>query len=119
MPRKNTTQVGAFAETLAADFLVQQGYQILARNYTYDHAEIDIIAQKNNIVVFVEVKMRSSTAFGMPEKFVTPQKQNLILKAASHYIFENNIQTDIRFDIIAILWLQEKPEFEHFEDAFY
>jgi putative endonuclease len=109
---------GNYGEQLAAEFLAEAGYEILARNFRYKHAEIDIIARKEGLLVFVEVKLRSSKFFGVPEEFVGPEKEEKIREAAEHYMEEKNWQEDIRFDIIAIL---TKPEIEiaHFQDAFY
>jgi putative endonuclease len=75
-------ETGNKGETLAADFLVEKGFQILERNYRYKHAEIDLIVQKNDWVLFIEVKTRSSFEFGEPEEFVDDRKANRIFEAA-------------------------------------
>lgn len=111
-----TTSVkGKTGEALAARYLQKQGYEILASNYRYKKAEIDLITRQGKLIVFVEVKLRTSLDYGLPEQAVTPQKQALILLAAENYLVENNLDNDIRFDIISII----NDEIDHFEDAFY
>jgi len=101
---------------LAADFLVEKGFQILERNYRYKHAEIDLIVQKNDWVLFIEVKTRSSFEFGEPEEFVDDRKANRIFEAAEEWIFSTDWKGHIRFDIISVR-LDLNPVIEHFEDA--
>lgn len=109
---------GQKGEDLAAQFLEKKGYQIRERNFRYKRAEIDMIAQRDNILVFVEVKARSSTTFGYPEDFVDKKKAALIISAADYYINDNNWEGMIRFDIISIM-LHPQVTIHHFEDAFY
>ncbi len=107
------------AENLAADFLKQQGYEIVERNYRYQRSEIDLIVRKENWLVFVEVKMRSSDAFGYPEEFVDYRKAKNIVFGAEQYTFEHNFEGNVRYDVVAISLRNGKPEIRHFEDAFY
>ena len=109
---------GAKGENLAADFLVQKGFEIVARNYRYKHAEIDLIVRTPKLLVFVEVKTRRSSSFGEPESFVDSKKAAKILEGAEQFIFENNWKGNIRFDIISVK-LGATPEVVHFEDAFH
>ena len=111
-------KTGNRGEDIAADFLKDKGYEIVRRNYRYKHAEIDLIVKKENWLLFVEVKTRSSSSFGEPETFVGISKAAKILEGAEHYIFEINWQGNIRFDIVSVK-LGAKPEVVHFEDAFY
>ena len=112
-------QLGIDGELLAVNFLKEKGYQILQQNWRASHAEIDIIAQIGNDLVFVEVKTRSSNLI-FPEKAVTKAKQKLLVKAANSYCDEFKITSEIRFDIIAIIQAKNKAlEIEHFEDAFF
>lgn len=113
-------KTGITGEQIATNYLVQQGYAILERNYRYKKAEIDIIAQKEKILLFVEVKTRRAQNFGYPEESVTPKKEALFLLAAEEYIFRINWLNDIRFDIISIT-LASSQEFQlhHIEDAFH
>lgn len=109
---------GQKGEDLATQFLEKEGYQIVERNFRYKRAEIDIIAKKDGLMVFVEVKARSSSAFGYPEDFVDEKKSELIMAAADHYIDQMNWEGLIRFDIISIM-LKPQVSVRHFEDAFY
>jgi len=109
-------QLGKKGEEESIHFLLSQSYQILEKNYRYDRAEIDIIAKKDDLIIFVEVKTRSSPFYGNPEDFVSEAQQKRIVKAASHYIEEKQIDMNFRFDIIAII---NHKELLHFEDAFY
>lgn len=111
--------LGALGEELAVQFLHRKGYEILERNYTYQKAEIDIIAKFNNEIIIVEVKTRNSNFFGDPQGFVTPAKIKLLTKAANKYIISNAISIEARFDIVAILKNSDTEQIEHFENAFY
>ena len=80
-------ELGKIGEQLAVDYLLKNGYEILERNFFYDKAEIDIIAQKEEgIIVVVEVKTRNSAFFGDPQSFVTKGKIKLLVKAANEYM---------------------------------
>jgi putative endonuclease len=109
-------KTGNKGESLAADFLVDKGYEIMARNFRHKHAEIDLIVQRENWVLFVEVKTRSSTEFGEPEEFVDNRKINKIFEAAEEWIYTMDWQGHIRFDIISVK-LGDDVVIEHFEDA--
>jgi len=110
---------GKQGEDLAATFLTEKGYKILERNYRSGKSEIDLICTYNGLLIFVEVKTRSSRAFGHPESFVGLKQQEAILRAADAYMEESEWDSDIRFDIIAIYKKGSQEELEHFEDAFY
>lgn len=109
------TEKGKEGEARAEKFLTDKGYSVIARNYRYKRAEIDLIVQKENWLVFVEVKLRSSKAFGFPEESVNVAKRKKILEGAAQYLHEKNWTSNVRYDIVAI----HKNEIEHFEDAFY
>jgi len=115
----NNKELGDKGEGIAADYLQKEGYEIKARNYRYSRNEIDIVALKDKILVFVEVKTRTSNYFGYPEESVTDRKAELIMEAADNYIYENGWQGDIRFDIIAIEFQSHKHLVHHFRDAFF
>lgn len=112
---------GKKAEQIAKAFLQAKGYLILEENWRFSRAEVDLIASVNNILVFIEVKARSGTGFGLPEEFVDDKKQKLLSKAANEYIFLKEHQGEIRFDVIAILFKKgfESYEVKHIEDAFW
>lgn len=109
-----TKKIGDKGEKRACNFLIEQGYLILEKNYRYKRAEIDIIAKKGDLIAFIEVKYRKNIDFGNPEDFVGEKKEELILMAADEYTYQNKWDRAIRFDIIAITG----REIEHFEDAF-
>ena len=90
--------------------------EIIEQNYRYKRAEIDIIALKDDWLVFIEVKFRKGNSFGHPEEFVSENQQQLIVQAADDYIAQINWKKNIRFDIITI---NPQLGIEHFEDAFY
>ena len=112
-------ELGKKGEQLAKDFLVKNGYEILERNYRVDKAEVDIIAQQKDILAVVEVKTRSSLDFGNPQDFVKPKQIKNLVKAVDEYVTENNLDVEVRFDIVAILQNGKDFEIEHLEDAFY
>ena len=112
-------ELGKFGEEIAVDFLQQNGYDILETNWTFQKAEVDIIAQKENILAVVEVKTRSSIEFGLPQDFVRPKKIQLLLKAVNEYVISNNLEVEVRFDIIAIHKDAKNFNIEHIEEAFF
>jgi putative endonuclease len=112
-------ELGKFGEELAVEFLQQNGYDILETNWIFQKAEIDVIAQKDSTLAVIEVKTRSSIAFGLPQDFVKPKKIQLLVKAVNEFIVSNDLDVDVRFDIIAIYKEDNTYKIEHFEDAFY
>jgi putative endonuclease len=111
--------IGKRGEEIAARFLKANGYEILERNYTYEHGEIDIIAQKGNTLVFVEVKYRHNLEYGRPEAAISKKKIRMVKKTAEAYLMEKNLpEGECRIDVIAILELEKgKPEIEHYENV--
>ena len=109
---------GKKGEELAANYLQGKGYVIIKCNYINRKREIDIIAQKANLLLFVEVKARANTSFGYPETFVDKKKQCLLQKATEQYMIDYQWDYNIRFDIIAILKKGDDFQITHFEDAF-
>ena len=113
-------ELGKQGEESATAFLADQGYQILERNFVYDRAEIDIIAQKEpEIVVVVEVKTRNSVVFGDPQEFVSKRKIGLLVKAADYFVRSRELNVEVRFDVIAVLINKEQFKLEHIPSAFY
>lgn len=113
-------ELGKIGEEIAVQYLIKNGYKILCRNFYFEKAEIDIIAQKEeDTVVIVEVKTRNSDFFGDPQSFVTPKKIQRLVKAANEYIISNDLDVEARFDIIAVLKNKTQESLEHFENAFY
>lgn len=111
--------LGIEGEKLAVSHLKTKGYTILETNYRFQKAEVDIIAQKQDVLAVVEVKTRTSADFGNPEEFITKKKIKLLVKAIDHYIDENDLDVEVRFDAIAILIQKNKTEINHIKDAFY
>ena len=112
-------ELGKLGEEMAVEFLERAGYEILERNWVFQKAEIDIIAKKAGIVAIVEVKTRSSIEFGLPQEFVKPKKIQLLVKAVNEYITINDLDVEVRFDIIAIHKTSNEFVIEHLESAFY
>ena len=116
---RQTQATGQWGEETAAHYLEGKGYTILERNFHTAHGEIDIIATKEETLVFVEVKTRSSHAFAYPEASVTRRKQAAMLFAAEEYIQAHSENAESwQFDILAIeRRTGEKPEIVHFENV--
>ena len=112
-------ELGKFGEEMAVAFLQKDGYEILNTNWTFQKAEIDIIAKKENTLAIVEVKTRSSIEFGLPQDFVKPKKIQLLVKAVDAYVVEKDMDVDVRFDIITIHKEGKSFVIEHLIDAFY
>ncbi|MAB47150.1 MAG: endonuclease [Flavobacteriaceae bacterium] len=112
-------ELGKKGEQLAVDFLVENSYDIVERNYRFDKAEVDIIAKKGDILAIVEVKTRSSLDFGNPQDFVKPKQIKNLVKAVDEYVTENDLDVEVRFDIIAIVKENKTYNIEHLENAFY
>ena len=112
--------LGFKGETIAKEFLAQNGYEILDENWVHGKAEIDLIAYIDKQIIFVEVKTRSSVTFGLPEDFVSDAKQIQMELAANEYIALMNHKGEIRFDIVAVLFdKQNNYTIKHIEDAFW
>ncbi len=116
-------KTGKLGEDLAAKYLRLNGYQILKRNWQGTKGqkcpEIDIIAQKHNIVVFVEVKTSSTGKFGSPEHWITPHKRYRLARGASVYLSQNcDDNTECRFDAITIDRQTRPPVINHIKNAF-
>ena len=110
--------VGKKGEEIARNYLSNNGFKIRHLNWRYKKNELDIVAEKNNLLVVVEVKTRTSEYFENPREAVTIKKQKYIIKATDAYINEFNIDTETRFDIIAVSLLKKETKIEHIEDAF-
>jgi putative endonuclease len=100
---KIVNSVGKFGENKAAEFLMEKGYRIIEMNFRKNYTEIDIIAQKNGLLVFVEVKTRVSDSFGKPFEAITKQKINNLVKTAQLYAnFHPNLPKSLRIDAIGV-----------------
>lgn len=116
----STVEQGRAAEEAAVQYLQKQGYEILARNYYIKGGEIDIVAQNENVIVFVEVRMRKQNYFGMPEETVDVKKQQRIIKTAEHFLVEHGlIDAYCRFDVLGVSKKKEDAyEIRHYSNAF-
>ena len=112
-------ELGKKGEQLAIDFLIKKGYTIMKRNYRFQKAEVDIIAQLKDTLAIVEVKTRSTVDFGNPQDFVKPKQIQRLVKAVDEYVTVNKLDVEVRFDIIAIVKQSKGFNIEHLEDAFY
>ncbi len=112
-------ETGKKGETLAASHLINKGYSILEQNWCSGPNEIDIIAEKDGLLIIAEVKTRRTNYFGEPEEFVTKTKQKLLVKATNEYILKKKLNCEVRFDIVSVLYKDEKHVVYHIEDAFY
>ena len=113
-------EVGNQGEKLAAEYLEHKGYRILALNWRFKRAEVDIIARTREVVVFVEVKTRTYNLYGPPDLAVNHKKEGLLTSAAHAWIEEHKYEGEIRFDVISILVEKNKmPEIKHMVDAFF
>lgn len=112
-------ELGQIGEQIASDYLLDRGYEILTRNFFFDKAEIDIIAKKEKTLVVVEVKTRNKDFFGDPQEFITKNKIKLLVKAANEYVISNDLDVEVRFDVISVLKNRKTLMVEHFKNAFY
>jgi putative endonuclease len=112
--------LGQNGEAYASSYLKKKGYTIITTNYRCTYGEIDIIAKDDEVLVFIEVKTRTSKMFGSPAAAVDLRKQIQISKAAHHYLADlGNEEIDARFDVISVLDQKNKTtEIEHIIDAF-
>lgn len=110
--------IGSKGEDLAVKFLKDKGYKIISRNYKTPIGEIDIIAEDNGILVFVEVKTRTSNLFGYPFEAVGTKKQHKLKNLALLYLKKNKSERSVRFDVLSISLNNDKKDIEHIQDAF-
>jgi putative endonuclease len=116
--RKNNI-IGKWGEKWALDYLKAKNYNILAQNYRTQTSEIDIIAEYQNEIVFIEVKVRKKSALSLPEEAITPAKMKRLIAAAKQWLQESNKENHVaRLDVIAIQWrADEVPVIIHYENA--
>lgn len=118
---KHKKDIGILGEKCAREYLLQSGYEIVATNWRYKRAEIDIIAKDGDTLVFAEVKTRSYNYYGEPEESVTAEKEALMIDAAQRFMEESGHNWEIRFDILAVIITKEGKltKISHFKDAFF
>lgn len=117
-----TNELGAFGEKKAANYLRLHGYRIVDTNCRYRQGEIDIIAQKRDYIVFVEVKLRKNNSYGEAREFVTPAKQQRVIIAAQLWLQQHETDKQPRFDVIEVYAPEgtnsRKVIINHIENAF-
>jgi len=111
--------LGKKGEDLAAEYLINAGFRIAFRNWHWGKHEIDIIAENNDLIIFVEVKTRNDDFRMHPVTAVTRDKQRSIIRAADGYIQKFNINKEGRFDVITVIKNGESFGIDHIEGAFY
>ena len=116
MASHNTT--GELGEKIAQDYLVSLGYSILKTNWRYKKYEVDIIASKDNKLLFIEVKTRANQLVSGILSVDLKKQKNLIM-AANEYLRNHSDEFNVQFDIIAVNFYKNKHKIEHVKDAFY
>ena len=118
-PSRFGLRFGALGEDAAAELLRKAGYRIVARNHRCSRGEVDVIAEKGDLLVFVEVRTRATAAFGGPEDTVGARKQRRVVAAARDYLAQRRGPPKAaRFDVIAVVDGPAGPALTHFENAF-
>lgn len=117
----NTKTIGDFGEKVAEEYLEEMDYEILERNFRLKFGEVDIIAEKDGCIVFVEVKTRKNNLFGEPSEYVDRRKQERVKRAAASYI--DVVNNDVRFDVIEVFYEEKNGKLfltkvNHIENAF-
>lgn len=117
--KDNNHTTGKHGEELAERYLSDKGYETITRNYRCRFGEIDIIATKANIIIFVEVKTRTHQRYGLPRESVTYSKQRVIIKTAQQYIQRYKIKNTLfRFDVIEVYYDEHPIKIIHIDNAF-
>lgn len=113
-------EVGKQGENIALQYLESKNYKILETNWRYRRSEVDIITMDGEVLVFIEVKTRSSDIWGQPELSVTAQKETMLIDASSAYMEQIGHVWEIRFDIITVILNSHgSPKLNHYKDAFF
>ena len=119
---RSRQSLGRWGEKLAADFLNEHGYIVLEKNVRTPYGELDLVTRQGEVIVFVEVKTRTSSVFGYPEEAITPRKQEHLLASAQDYLQAHpELSGDWRVDVISIECTSSEgtPEIKHFENAIF
>ena len=111
--------LGREGEDIAAKYLEQKGYAVLDRDWHCGHKDLDLVVIKDNTIVFVEVKTRTGNEWGDPQDFITDRKIRRIVNSADAYLRFNQIDMDVRFDVISIVAEGGEFKVEHIEQAFF
>ena len=111
--------LGREGEDIAAKYLEQKGYAVLDRDWHCGHKDLDLVVIKDNTIVFVEVKTRTGNEWGDPQDFITDRKIRRIVNSADAYLRFNQVDMDVRFDVISIVAEGGEYKIEHIEQAFF
>jgi|TARA_R110002096_G_scaffold194356_6_gene376517 putative endonuclease len=117
-PPVDPNSLGVLGEEIALDFLRQRGFRLLERNYRNRFGEIDLVMQDDGFIVFVEVRLRSSTNFGGALDSIDYHKRSKLIKCAQHYIANDSGRNDFRFDVVAISPNKTRHEIQWLTNAF-
>ena len=115
----NNKELGIIGENIACELLIKKGYKILHRNWSKYKLELDVVTEYDNRLIIVEVKTRESNYLGEPWEAVTLAKQKNIIKATNEYVAEYQIDLEVQFDVISIIYREKCKSIEHLENAFY
>ncbi|MFY2561813.1 YraN family protein [Corallococcus terminator] len=119
MGRGVRREFGDEAESVAVRYLEERGWRVKARNWLCRYGELDVVAEREDLVCFVEVRMRSSAVWGDPAHTVSFAKQRRVVKAALHYLFAHDLRERMmRFDVISVVGRGERATVEHIPGAF-
>ena len=119
MNKTENKQKGDWGEKIAAAYLSEKGYRIIKKQWHFARYEIDLIVEKQNTIVFVEVKTRFNANYGAPWEAVNYAKQRKICKSADYYLRQFHVDAEPRFDIVSIIHSEGKTEITHLEQAFF
>jgi len=111
--------LGKEGEEIAARYLQEHGYTIQDRDWHCGHKDLDLVVTKDDTIVFVEVKTRTGTGWGNPQDFVNDRKIQSIVRSADAYLRLNQINMDVRFDIVSVVAENGDFKVEHIEQAFF
>jgi len=112
-------ELGKTGEAIAADYLEKKGFEILERNWQYNHKEIDLIAMHGNYLVIIEVKTRTTDGWENPKEAITNGKIRFIVEATEAYINEMDIENEVRFDVVTLIPNGQDWMIEHIDEAFH
>lgn len=115
----NHNDLGKEGEQVAANYLNDNGYIVLEQNWRYKHKEIDLIATKADILVIAEIKTRSTEDWEHPAEAITNSKIRFLVDATEAYILENDLDKEIRFDVISVIPKGNEWKIDHIEEAFF
>jgi putative endonuclease len=112
-------KTGSLGETMAVAYLIQQGFSLLHQNWRHSHWEVDIIASREKVLHFIEVKTRRTKKFGHPEESVTKSKIRNLINASEEFLYQYPEWKRIQFDILSITLLKNEPaQYFFIEDVY-